>query len=180
MITIDPALYAPTIARLLSAPRLNPLDAGRPEEAVRGQLEALADPGVLLPQRIHLQDQYDACRAGLFLYFNFLDESHRISQELHTTTGSYWHGILHRREPDPSNAKYWFRKVGDHPVLLQLREQAPALGYTYTDLFAFVDFVERVRDTGSADEEVARQVQWLEWQLLFDHCYRAAISAAAL
>ena len=27
-----------------------------------------------------------------------LDESHRISQSVSTSTGSYWHGIMHRRE----------------------------------------------------------------------------------
>jgi hypothetical protein len=31
-----------------------------------------------------------ACRAGLWLAFDCLDESRRISQELHTEEGSYW------------------------------------------------------------------------------------------
>src|SRR5207245_11135 len=58
-----------------------------------------------------------ACvRSGLYLRFNFLDESHTISQGIHTVEGSYWHAIMHRREPDYSNAKHWFRKVGQHPV----------------------------------------------------------------
>ena len=116
----------------------------------------------------------DACRAAMWLLFDFLDESHTISQEIHTVEGSYWHGILHRREPDASNAKHWFRKVGDHPVLRRLAEQAPSLGYNYTTPFAFVDFCERVRDAGSPEEEVARKVQQLEWRLLFDHCRRTA------
>jgi hypothetical protein len=40
---------------------------------------------------------------------------------------------MHRREPDPSNSKYWWRKVASHPVLDQLRKKAPALGYQFTD-----------------------------------------------
>jgi hypothetical protein len=101
----DPSRYPPAVARLLAAPRLNPLGPGVPEEAVRAELEALADERVLLPRRLRRRDLWDACRAGLFLHFNFLDESHRISQELHGADGSYWHALMHRREPDPDNVK---------------------------------------------------------------------------
>jgi hypothetical protein len=81
---------------------------------------------------------------------------------------------MHRREPDPSNSKYWWRRVGPHPVLARLRELAPALGYRYTTPEAFVDVCERARGAGGPDEDLARRVQLLEWRLLFDHCYRAA------
>ena len=89
-------------------------------------------------------------------------------------TGSWLHGIMHRREPDAFNSKYWWRRVGPHPVFKILAERATPLGYAFTSPEAFVDFCERVRGTGSADEDVARRVQLLEWELLFDHCFRAA------
>src|SRR5688572_27301328 len=41
-----------------------------------------------------------AVRAGLLLWADHSDASHAISQQLETAEGSYWHGILHRREPD--------------------------------------------------------------------------------
>ena len=44
---------------------------------------------------------------GLWLYHDGLDESHAISQELDTAEGSFWHAIMHRREPDASSWKYW-------------------------------------------------------------------------
>src|SRR5262249_2545086 len=144
MKTFDPASYAPAVAALLREPRLAPLGPGRPNPAMRPRLEALARDDAFAPHTVVDRGMADACRAGLWLHFDFLDESHAISQGLHTPEGSYWHAIMHRREPDAANSKYWWRRVGAHPVLDQLCEQAPALGYRFADPFAFVDFVERV------------------------------------
>jgi hypothetical protein len=152
----DPTAYGPVVAGLLSEPRLADLGPGSPVLAVRDALRTLDLPA--------------ARRAGLWLYFDFLHESHEISQDLDTPDGSFWHAVMHRREPDPSNSKYWWRKVGPHSVLEALVRQAPALGYHYTTPEAFVDFCERVRGTNSPDELLAKRVQLLEWQLLFDHC----------
>lgn len=162
MFVLDPTAYGPTVAGLLAEPRLADLGPGTPVTSVRATLLSLDS----LPA---------ACRAGLWLYFDFLDESHAISQDLETADGSFWHAIMHRREPDAFNSKYWWRKVASHPVLEKLREQAPVLGYQFADPYAFVDFVERVRDAGTADEELARRVQKLEWELLFDWCFHRAL-----
>ncbi len=158
----DPTTYGPDVAGLLSEPRLAELGPGTPVTAVRKTLQSLELPAL--------------CRSGLWLYFDFLHESHEISQEIETADGSFWHAIMHRREPDAWNSKYWLRRVGSHPVLQQLVERCPAIGYDYTNPQAFVDICERVRGTNSPDEELAKRVQLLEWQLLFDHCYRKAVS----
>lgn len=155
----DPSAYGPGIAALLEPERLCELGPGSPNLAVRSALEAIEAP--------------PACRAGLWLLHDFLDESHSISQAIDTREGSFWHAIMHRREPDASNSKYWWRQVGPHPVLDQLREHAPALGYPFTSPAAFVDFCERGRGSGS-EEATAKRVQQLEWRLLFDYCYRTA------
>lgn len=60
--------------------------------------------------------------SGLYIWNGSMDNSHRISQDLENNTGSYLHGILHRMEPDYSNAKYWFRMAGGHPVGKQLQQ----------------------------------------------------------
>jgi hypothetical protein len=158
----------------LTPERLPELGPGKPNGAARSALTALT-PESAFP---NLRDRSMAlaCISGLWLLHDFLDESHAISQDLDSPTGSYWHGIMHRREPDAGNAKYWFRRVGAHPVLAKLAAESPALGYRYIDAFDFVDFCENMRGSGSDQELLARRVQFLEWQLLFDWCCQTAIS----
>jgi hypothetical protein len=167
--------YPPTLFELLAIPCRMPLAPGSPDRNAADRLRRLDLPTTFAPATVRDADMGRACLAGLWLRFNYLDESHGISQELSTPEGSFWHAILHRREPDPGNSKYWWRKVGSHPVIQQLVEQAPALGYAYTNPFDFVDFCERVRGKGTQDEQTAEHVQDLEWRLLFDWCYQKAV-----
>jgi hypothetical protein len=172
----DTNRYGPAVAALLADPRLPALGPGGPVAAVRDALTRF-DPLRDLGGAVTDPDAARACHAGLWLLFDFLDESHTISQDLDTPEGSFWHAVMHRREPDAANSKYWWRRVGPHPVLSALVVKAPALGYAYTNPLDFVDFCEQVRGTGAPDEELARRVQLLEWQLLFDHCHRLASRA---
>ena len=123
-------------ATILANVPLAPLGPGSPVEAMRPALEAELFAGLD-------REAASACRAGLWLEFGFLDESHAISQELPTPEGSYWHALMHRREPDGANAKYWFRKVGTHPIHAELARDAAELRYLGTGMawepFAFVD-----------------------------------------
>lgn len=171
---LDPSAYGPAVAALLARDRLPELGPGKPVAAARDALVRF-DPLRGLGGVVVDPDAAKACYAGLWLLFDFLDESHTISQDLHTSEGSFWHAIMHRREPDAFNSKYWWRRVGPHPVLACLRADAPAAGYDFRTPESFVDFCERVRGTGSADEQIARRVQLLEWQRLFDHCHRLAV-----
>ncbi len=93
------------LTELLTPEQLCPLGPGQPDEAMRGRLATLTPEALLAPHRVHDRDMARCCLAGLWLYHNFLDESHALSQDIATPTGSYWHGLMHRREPDFWNPK---------------------------------------------------------------------------
>ena len=113
--------------------------------------------------------------SGLWLYFSALEESHRISQELDTAEGSFWHGIMHRREPDPENAAYWFRRVGRHPIFPALAAAAPQISGEVWDPFAFIDYCEEARRRPGSDMEAeAMRIQLAEWRLLMQYCLEQA------
>jgi hypothetical protein len=40
------------------------------------------------------------------------EAAHNIAQDIHTTTGSWIHALLHVIEGDQWNADYWFAKAG--------------------------------------------------------------------
>lgn len=135
-------------------------------------------------------------KSGLLLWNDALDVSHKISQKIDSQTGSYWHGIMHRREPDYSNAKYWFRRAGAHAIFPALRErvlallderscQSPELAdYTAAiqqktdwDAFQFVDWCQdaaRASDENVVEFLKAAQVE--EIKLLLDYSYQCAIA----
>jgi hypothetical protein len=175
------AIEFPTaVAGLLRVLPLAPLGPGRPNASVRERLAALANTEVF--GRVADRDMAACCRAGLWLAFDFLGESHEISQGVHTAEGSYWHALMHRREPDHSNAAYWLRRVGTHHVHADLARAAADLGYAGKgpgwDAFAFNDACERHRGKGDATEELLRKVQRAEWELLFAYCFRRATGGA--
>ena len=181
MNVFDPCAYGPAFEALLRDAPLSPLDAGRADFARQDALAGLASDDAFAPRAVVGRDGADACRAGLWLLYNFLNESHALSQELHNPDGAYWHAMMHRREGDFSNSKYWFRRVGVHPIYVPLRDAAHELAgkdfnsSTAWDPFGFVDLCEASLAGRSSNELLCRRVQQVEWQLLFDHCYRSAV-----
>jgi hypothetical protein len=190
MSQFDPQAYGPEFAGLLDTDRRRPLDAGRPNTAARAGLEALSVDAAFAHARIIDRQMASCCVSAAWLLHDYLDESHKISQEIETPSGSFWHGIMHRREGDFSNAKYWFRRVGRHPALDLLGQRAGEMAAVRGeerlvkklitggawDPLAFVDLCQSaVRGDGN-ERELCLDIQQAEWGLLFDHCYRAAVA----
>ena len=140
-------------------------DFTRGSKEIKTKLTSLT-PSCLFSEPVSHLAMADACLAGLWLLHCFLDESHEISQSLKTAEGSFWHGIMHRIEPDFWNSKYWYRQVGSHQVI----DALTARNSDYPD--SFVDACERAHESGG-DPEVASDAI-AEWICLFEYCYRNA------
>lgn len=108
-----------------------------------------------------LVGKYPTLVAGIWLYVDELDRSHHISQDLDHSTGSYWHGIMHRREGDFSNSHYWFRRAGSHPAM--------SLVADHYDPDTFVDQVAAANRNKPWPQELV-ELQRREWATLLTWC----------
>ena len=197
------AEYSATIASIVSKLETrNPLPPLAPNEEWDSELthriEGLSLETLFDGQSIKDSTMGYALQSGLLLWNDALDASHTISQGLESGTGSYWHGIMHRREPDYSNAKYWFRRVGVHPSFPALRERVLALLRSNSaesdsladyveaideieewDAFRFVDWCQAAdgdRSTSEAVKSFLQAVQVEEIKLLLDYSYQQALT----
>ncbi|MFO1020656.1 MAG: hypothetical protein U0903_08165 [Planctomycetales bacterium] len=143
-----------------------------------------------------------AFKAGLFLLHDDLPHSHELSQSIEGAgihrAADYWHAILHRREPDYGNAKYWFRALGEHPIFKPLgefaRQEIAQRELQMSDaeqarLFqgsagwhplTFVDLCEQASGKNQADlKEFAESVQRREMWLLLKSTWQDALGESA-
>jgi hypothetical protein len=154
---------------------------GRGTDGARALLEELTPQNVLARAP---QSPADAScvLSALWLWHDFLNESHTISQSIATPTGSYWHAIMHRREGDFWNSKYWLNKCRGHPALAKISVAAvdvvnasrearaihPMMQGDF-DAGALVDLVEAIH--ASPDDPrrpLVVEVQKIEWRVLVE------------
>lgn len=169
--------------------RRMPLAPSGPERGAGLEMLRATPADAMFEDDTPSSEPFAACvRSALFLYYSALDESHTISQDISSGTGSFLHGVMHRQEPDYSNARYWFRRAGEHELFPTLREDALRLPLQSAEVQSqiqqrkrwdpmwFVDACERGVREGGVFERDLIELQRLEWELLFDYSYRRALS----
>lgn len=62
----------------------------------------------------------DTVLAALHLMNDDLEAAHVLCQNDPSQTGSYLHYLVHRREGDWSNTRYWAARTGKHPIFAVL------------------------------------------------------------
>src|SRR5258706_7044900 len=171
------------IAKLVATPEPpelgpHPRPGVQPETSLNRALDELFRRGKLPAQRQQL------IRALVLLWHDHLEAAHVIAQDIENADGAFVHGIMHRREPDYGNAKYWFHRVDKHPAFPEIASRVSALleAKGETDLrakviprgewdpFAFVDACERGsrKPVSGEHARMLREVQATESLVLLD------------
>jgi hypothetical protein len=126
-----------------------------------------------------------AVLSGLLLWNDDLHRSHDLSQNLPSKTGSYLHGIMHRREPDYGNGAYWFRRVGNHPLFPDVAKAAAAIDpHNQTGLidnkwdpFAMIDACREAASQPNGEVGMLlREIQLAELLLLIDYALDGGVA----
>ena len=168
---------------LLAADELPELGPGpragvQSEAALNDKLQAIFAKSGLSAARQQL------IRSIILLWHDHHEPAHVIAQDIENPDGSFIHGIVHRREPDYWNSKYWFRRVGKHSAFPLIAERArELLGKSKSDLtkqliragdwdpMAMVDACEAAAKKGKGDPDyrVLQEVQKIETESLLEH-----------
>lgn len=171
--------YSDFIDRILREPKL--LEKLTPSEPLDWELPRRireADDLTLTNGRvIGDASMFALVRGGLFYAVDALDLAHRIFQDAAGDLGSYWHGMMHRRESDFDNARYWFRRSGTLPWFGALHraasEASPDMArQSNWDPYLFTGQCEQARFGAEGITTQLAELQRLEFETLFDYCWR--------
>lgn len=114
-----------------------------------------------LAPEIEASDAPGLAKIGLHLLNDDLEASHSLAQAHEgEPLADYWHAIIHRREGDYGNSRYWFGRVGRTPLLAEVYGPDPG---------APAAFVERCRAAGRGRDAALEQFQRDEIARLLAH-----------
>ena len=107
-------------------------------------------------------DGPEALKAALLLWNDDLGSAHKIAQDIADDTGSLIHAVMHRRETEYLNSKYWLRRAGDHPVITKLKSEFGG--------WDPLDHVDRCEKASGSERAELERIQARELELIVLHC----------
>ena len=158
--------------------RLRPGESQDPSTVIR--IRESSDDEIAGGKPVGDAGMFALARAGLFYLYDELGASHRIVQEIPTDTGAYWHGMVHRREGDFDNARYWFRRAGTLPFFGDIHRAAGAssaivAAQSNWDPYLFTGLCEQERFGANENLGELIKLQRIEFEVLFDYVWRKGL-----
>ena len=158
-----------------------PADLGPgPRAGVLSEATLKSELNSLLAETKLSSTRQQLVRSLVLLWHDHLDASHTISQGIENSDGSFVHAIMHRREPDAWNSKYWWRRVGNHSAFSEIgRRVGELLAREKLDLAkrlvpggrwdasAFVDMCDSAKEESLI--RTLREIQRIETEVLLEH-----------
>ena len=170
---VDPILR---VGELLE--RLRPSESRDPGTVIR--IRESSDAEIAGNRPVLDAGMFALTRAGLFYLYDEIGASHRIVQEVNTDTAAYWHGMVHRREGDFDNARYWFRRAGTLPLFGDLQRAAGSssaivAAQSNWDPYLFTGLCEQERFGANENVGELIKLQRIEFEVLFDYVWRKGL-----
>ena len=163
--------------KLLATPEVAPLGPG-PRAGVQTEFTLNQALDKIFANTDFSVQRQQLIRALILLWHDHLGAAHEIAQEIETADGAFVHGIMHRREPDYGNAKYWFHRVGQHGAFPEIVKRAKTISNDVVtteltenggwDASAFIDYCEQAAQRKDSDplSHVLKQIQKIETHVL--------------
>jgi hypothetical protein len=178
--------YSDFIERLLLNPEL--LRKLTPTEPLHwdlpGKIRDASDDTLSGGNEITDPKMFRLVRGALLNAVDALDDAHHIFQDDSSDVASYWHGVMHRREADFDNARYWFRRAGRLPISDKIHAAAAQVSATMAkqnswDAYLLTGMCEQAKfgDTEAIPECV--RLQRIEFDELLAYCWRKSVRQGA-
>ena len=178
--------YSDFVDRILAQP--NMLEKLTPSEPLLWSLPSRVrdadDEAISGGREIKNRAAFVLVRGALFYGVDALSDAHRIFQDDATDLGAYWHGMMHRREPDFDNARYWFRRAGRLPFFTRLHRETAEHSAVMArqlswDPYLFTGECEQARFGAVEKNKELTKLQAAEFEILLDYCWRQAFAEPA-
>lgn len=128
-------------------------------------------------------ENFALVRGGVLYAIDAIHEAHTIFQDAPGDLGAYWHGMMHRREGDFENARYWFRRAGALPCFAALHRAAGEFSSVMArqpswDPYLLTGECERARFGAAENATALARLQRTEFEGVFDYTWRQCALAA--